>query len=180
MRVKPPQPALLEALRRQEQVDAEGPADPADLDEEVDQLGPGGEQLGELVADDEQVRQRVAVAAVGVVVDDAGEISRRPQQLLTADDLAGQSGLHPLDQGELCGEIGDQRRDVRQLGQPGEGCATFEVDEDEVEHVRAVLRDEREHEGAQQLGLAGARGADEQAVRTGPALGGLLEVEDHR
>ena len=80
-------------------------ADPADLDEEVDQLRAGREQLGELVADDEQVRQWVAVAALGVIVDDAGEVAGGPGSSLSADDLAGQGGLHPLDEGQLGGEI---------------------------------------------------------------------------
>ena len=44
--------------RGQQQVHAERPAEPSDLDEQVDEVGLGGEQLGELVADDQQRRQR--------------------------------------------------------------------------------------------------------------------------
>ena len=59
-------------------MNAEGPADPADLDEEVDQLRAGREQLGELVADDEQVRQWVAVAAL----EPPGDADERQRRVL--------------------------------------------------------------------------------------------------
>ena len=56
--VQPAQPALLQPLGGQQQVHAERPAEPADLHEEVDEVRLGGEQLAELVADDQQARQR--------------------------------------------------------------------------------------------------------------------------
>ena len=56
--VQPAQPPLLQPLRGQQQVHAERPADPADHHEQVDEVGLGGEQLAELVADDQQARQR--------------------------------------------------------------------------------------------------------------------------
>ncbi len=58
MRVQAAQPALLEALGSQQQVHAEAAPDASDLDEQVGELGPSGQQLAELVHDDEQVRQR--------------------------------------------------------------------------------------------------------------------------
>jgi hypothetical protein len=39
-------------------MDPDGPADPADLQEKVDEFGFRGEQFAEFVDDDEQVRHR--------------------------------------------------------------------------------------------------------------------------
>ena len=63
------------------------------------------------------------------------------------------------------------------VGHAGKGRTTLEVDEDEVELLRRVRHRQREHEGAQELGLAGAGRADDEAVRTHALLGGLLDVE---
>ncbi len=52
--VQAAQLALLQALRGQQQMHPEGPADPADLDEHVDEVGLGGEEFGELVDDQHQ------------------------------------------------------------------------------------------------------------------------------
>ncbi len=56
--LQPPQPALVEPLRGQQQVDAQRPPHAAEADEEVDELRPRGQQLGELVDDDQQVGHR--------------------------------------------------------------------------------------------------------------------------
>ena len=61
--VQPAQLAALDPLAGQQQVHADGAADPADGQEQVDEVGLGGEQLAELVDDDEQVRQRRQVRA---------------------------------------------------------------------------------------------------------------------
>ena len=58
VRVQPAQLAGLDPLAGQQQVHADGPADPADGDQQVDEVRFGGEQLAELVDHDEQVRQR--------------------------------------------------------------------------------------------------------------------------
>ena len=91
-----------------------------------------------------------------------------------------QGVLHPVDQRQLVGQVGDHGRDVRQAVEPGERGAALEVDQDEVEMLGGVGDRQPEHEGAQQLGLAGAGGADDQAVRAHAALCGLLEVQVDR
>ena len=74
--------AALDALAGQQQVHADGAADAADGQEQVDEVRLGGEQFTELVDDDEQVRQRVEVGpllgAQRGVVADVGDVARRP------------------------------------------------------------------------------------------------------
>ena len=84
---------------------------------------------------------------------------------------------HPVDQRQLVGEVGDHRGGVRQPVQRGERRAALEVDQHEVERLGGVGGGQPEHQRAQQLRLAGAGGADEQAVRAHAVLRGLLEVQ---
>ena len=56
--VEAAQAALVEALGGQQQVHAEAAPHPADGAEQVEELGTGGQELAELVDDDQQVRQR--------------------------------------------------------------------------------------------------------------------------
>ena len=58
VRLQPADPPLVQALRGQQQVQPERAAQPADHDEQVDELRALGEQLGELVDDHQQRRQR--------------------------------------------------------------------------------------------------------------------------
>ena len=60
--VQPAQPALLQPLAGQQQVHAERPAQPADHHEQLDEVGLRGQQLAELVTDDEQAGHRLAAA----------------------------------------------------------------------------------------------------------------------
>ena len=62
----------------------------------------------------------------------------------------------------------------------GEGRAALEVDEHQVELLGRVGHRQAEHQGAQELRLAGAGRADHQAVRAHALLGGLLDVEVDR
>ena len=87
--------------------------------------------------------------------------------------------LHAVDEGELLGEVGDHRRDVRQLRHAGERRAALEVDQHHVEVLGRVRHRQPEHQRAQELRLAGAGRADHQAVRAHALLGGLLDVEVH-
>ena len=66
---------------------------------------------------------------------------------------------------------------MRQVVEPGERRAALEVDQYVVELFRAVRHGQAEHERAEELGLAGAGGADAQAVRTHAAHRGLLDVQ---
>ncbi len=180
VRLEAAEPPLLEPLRGEQQVQPQRPSQAADRDEEVDELGLGREHLGELVHDDEQRGHRLERLAVDpglLVVADRGEVAGLAQQLLAADHLAGQRVLHAVDERELLGQVRDDRRDVRHLRHPGKGRATLEVDEHHVELLGRVRHREPEHQGAQELRLAGTGRTDHQPVRAHALLGGLLDVE---
>ena len=108
------------------------------------------------------------------------EVARRPQHLLPTGDLAGQCVGHPVDEGELVGEVRDHCGDVRQSAEPEERGTALEVDEDEVQFLRRVGGGQPEDECAQQLALARSGGADAEPVRAAAALRRLLEVEGDR
>ncbi len=173
--------AALDALAGEQQVHADGAADAADGQEEVDEVRLGGEQFAELVDDDEEVRQRVEVGpglAQGGVVADVGDVAGVLEDLLAALDLAGEGGVDALDEAGLVLEVGDDAGDVRQVGEGREGGAALVVDEDHGEVLGRVGGHQGEDEGAQELALAGAGGADAQAVRAHAELGAFLEVEE--
>ncbi len=183
VRLQPAQPALVQPLRGQEQVQAERAAEAADRDHQVDQLRALGEQLGELVDHDDQRRERRQLgtgAARGGVIGDAHQVARRAQDLLAAHDLACQRVGHPVDQRELVGEVRDHGRDVRHAREAEERGAALEVDEHEVQRLGRMGGGQPEHEGAQELALAGPGGPDAEPVRPAAALGGLLQVQHDR
>ena len=142
------------------------------------------EHLGELVDADEQRRQRREVLAGGaglLVVAHRGVVAGRAQQLLATHHLARQRVLHAVDEGELLGQVGDHGGDVRHLGHAGERRAALEVDEHHVQLLGRVRHGQAEHQGAEELRLAGAGRTDDQAVRPHALLGRLLDVHvDHR
>jgi hypothetical protein len=158
--------------------------DTADVDEAVDELRLGGEELGELVGDDQERRERLEVGAAALacllVIGDAREVARGAQQLLTAHDLALQGVLEPVDEGELAAQVRDDGGDVRHPRHTGEGRTALEVDEHEVQLLGRVREGEGEHESAQHLRLARPRCSDEHAVRPHALLGRFLQVEDER
>ena len=108
-----------------------------------------------------------------------GVVAAGAQQLLAPHHLAAQRVLHAVDQHELVLEVGDHRRHVRHRRHAGERRAALEVDEHQVELLGGVGEHLPEHERPQELGLAGARGADDQAVRPHALLRRLLDVELH-
>ena len=116
---------------------AQRPAQPSDHDEQVDELRPGREELGELVNDYEQRGHRREAGFLGRlgVVAHRGVVARRAQQLLPADQLAVQCVAHPIHQRKLVGQVGDDRGYVGQLVQSEEGRAALEVDQNEIEHI---------------------------------------------
>ena len=180
MRLELPDPAVVHALAGQQQVHAERPAQPPDHHEQVHEVAVRGEQLAELVDDDEEGGQRIqrrALRASPLVVEDGAEPARLAEQFLPADQLAVNGGLHAADQGSLVGQVGDDGRGVRQLVEAQEGRAALEVDQDEVQGFRRVCRRQREDQGPQQFALARAGGADEHAVRPHPAQRRLLDVQ---
>lgn len=90
VRVEPTKLAALDALAREQQVHADGAADAADLQEEVDEVGLGGEQLAELVDDHKQVRhgrQLGSGSAQLAVVRDGRRGVGGLEQLLPPHDL---------------------------------------------------------------------------------------------
>ncbi len=173
--------ALVQALGGQQQVHAQAAAQAADHDEQVHEVAVRGEQFAELVDHHEQRGHRFQGArrrVVGLLVlVDVGEVARRAQVLLAADEFAVQRVLHALHERGLLGEVGDQRRGVLEPVQADEGGAALEVHEDEVERLRGVGEREREDERAQQFALARAGRADQHAVRAHAAQGGLLQVQ---
>ncbi|RAO58986.1 hypothetical protein PSN01_02811 [Micromonospora saelicesensis] len=181
--VEAPQLALFEALAGQQQVHAEGPTQPADHHEQVDEVRFGGEQFAELVTDDQQAghrRQRLTGRARLLVLEAGDVVAGRPQQLLPAHHLSGERVAHPVDQRQLVGQVGDHRAGVRQRLQRGEGRAALEVDQDEVQFLRRVGHRQRGHHRTQQFALAGAGRTDHQTVRAHALVRRLLEVElDH-
>ncbi len=164
-------------------MDAQGAADAADLDEHVDEVGFGGEEFAELVDDQDEGRdglQGGAERAGLLVVVDVGVVACLTEQLLAAVEFTADRVAHAVHEGQIVREVGDHRGDMRQVGHTGEGGTALEVREDEVECLRGVGHREPEHEGAQQLGLAGSGGADAQAVRAHSFLRGFLQVQHHR
>jgi hypothetical protein len=150
VRIQPAQPPLLQPLRGEQQVYAQRAAQPSDLEKQLDEVGLGGEQLGELVAHDQQVGQR---RPGSLVLADAGDPGAA-QQLLAAHDLAVERVRHAVDEREFVGEVGDDSGGVRQPVECRERRPTLVVDQHEVELFGGVRRGQPEHERAQQLGLA--------------------------
>lgn len=181
--VQTAQAAFLQTLGSQQEVHAQGAADAADLDEHLDEVGLRGEQFAELVDDDDERGERVQGVSGGaglLVVVDIGEVARLAQEFLTALEFTADGVAHTVDQGEVVGQVGDDGGDVREGGHPGEGGAALEVRQDEVQGLRGVGDGQPQDEGAQEFGLAGAGGADTEAVRAHAVLRGLLEVEHDR
>ena len=161
-------------------MDAERAPDPAEADEQLDELRPRRQQLGELVDDDQQVghrrHRRIGVAA-GLVGDDVVEVAGLAQHRLAPLLLADQGGVHAVDEREVALQVGDQAGHVREPGEVGERRAALVVDEHERELLGGVGGGEPGDQRAQQLALARAGGSHQHAVRAHPALGRLLEVE---
>ena len=162
-------------------MNAQRAAEPADLHERVEQLGPGGQQLPELVDDDDEVGQGLGRrtgggAAIGV----DGRVTCAAEQLLPPFQLAGQGGLHPVDQAEVVDQVRDQPDGVRKGRQLGERGATLEVDQQRVEHRRWVPGRQSRDERSEQLGLARAGRPHQDPVRSVAAGRCLVDVEDER
>ena len=87
--------------------------------------------------------------------------------------------MDALDQPGVVLQVGDHPGDVRQFGERRERRAALVVHQDQAQVLRRVGGGEAEHEGAQQLALAGTGGADAQPVRAHAELRRLLEVEQH-
>ena len=154
MGIESAQLALVEALAGQQQVHVQRASESADCDEQFGEFRLLAEQFAELVDDDEQRGQWVEVRSCRaglLVVADVGEVSGGAQHLLAAMHLTGQRIPHPVHQRRLLFQVGDDRGDVRDSVEAQESRSALEVDQDEVELIRRVGRDESEHERPQQL-----------------------------
>ena len=123
----------------------------------------------------------MSVAAAGEVVLDVLRVGGG-ELVLTAAQLGAERGERAG--GQVGVEVGDHADGVRQAVAVLEGRAALVVDEHEVDLVGAVAHRQRGDERLQELGLAGAGGAGDEAVR---AVGADVELEgpvvglpDHR
>ena len=98
-----------------------------------------------------------ALAQVVGQVDGAG-VAQHPLAVL---ELGLEAAQRPL--GQVLVEVGDHADGVRQPGALVEGAAALEVDEHEREVVGIDAGGQAGHQRAQQLGLAGAGGAADEA-----------------
>ena len=72
-----------------------------------------------------------------LVLADRVDVAGVAQHPLATLLLALQRRLHPVDERQVVGEVGDQARHVRQFGQRRECRAALEVDQHEAEQLRA-------------------------------------------
>ena len=83
---------------------------------------------------------------------------------MAALDFAQDGVVEPVNEASGVLQVIDDGRGMGQGFQTGEGGATLEVDKHEGELVRRVADHLGKHQGAEHLRLAGAGGADAQAV----------------
>ena len=172
-------------LAGQHQVHPDGTSDASDGQEQLDEVGAGGQQLTELVDDDQQVRERgqTQLGSFGAqrpVGGDVGDVSGVTQHLLASLHFTRQAGVDAFDEAGVVGQVRDDARDLGCAVEGSEGGAAFVVDEHHRQVLRVVAEQQTQHQGAQHLALAGSGCTDAQAVRSHAVLGGLLEVEGHR
>ncbi len=181
--VQPLQLAALDALAGQQQMHPDRPADPADGEEQIDEIGLCGEQFAEFVDHDEQMRQRRQFGPLrtgGAVGGDIGQIACVLEDLLTAPDLPGEAGVDAFDQSRAVLQVRDHARDMRQRGERCEGGTALVVDQHHRQVLGRMTGHQGQHQRAQQFALPGSGGPDTQPVRPHAQLGGLLQIEQHR
>jgi hypothetical protein len=95
---------FVQPLRGEQQVHAEAAADPADGGEAVEELGAGGQQLAELVDDDQQIRQGLDARierTSGRVAAQVWLVAGLAEQPLASGLLALEGGHGPVDHGQV-------------------------------------------------------------------------------
>ena len=122
----------------------ERPSARGDVGEDGVQFGVIAEQRRELVDDDHQPRK------LDARIEDVARAAARQLRLAPPH-----FGAQALDRAPGAGavEVGDDARDVRQLGEGVEGGPAFEVGEQEAHFARRARRAQREHPGHEQLAL---------------------------
>ena len=124
---------------------AEAPAHAPDRKEQVDELGAVGEQLAELVDDQQQMRkrrQRRIGCLQGVVGPDVIDVAGRAKNRLASLLLAEQRGVHAVDQAQVVLQVGDHPGRVWKPRELRERGPALEVDEHEAQLLGAVRRGE--------------------------------------
>ena len=155
--LQPPQPVGLEPLGGQQQVDPHGAADPPDRQQEVHEVGVDGNQVAELVDNDQQVGHGGHGRLLRPQPAVAGDVRAVPgvaQLLLTADHLPHDRGPGPFHQGRVLAQVVNEPRHVGQGGEGREGGPALVVHEDHGQVLRGVGGGQRRHQGTQHLGLA--------------------------
>ncbi len=156
-------------LGGQNQRHAKGPAQARDAFELRPILRIGHDHLGELVDDDEQVRERLGEGIIrpearrdlAAVFDEvSGAAARQQRRPLLHDGLDGHE--HALHRTGL--HIGQDVHHVRQLAERLKGGAALEIDQHEVEDARVIADGHSGNERHQQLRLAGPGRAGDHAV----------------
>ena len=151
------------ALGRQDHVHAERAAHRGDGHQRGEHLGEVLGEHRELVDHQQQARHGFGRVGGQVGVEVVDVLARRGKDPLAALHLRLERAQRPV--GQLFVEVGDGADGVRQAFAGLERGAALEVDEDEVQPGRVVAGREAGDQGAQELALARARGAADQAVR---------------
>lgn len=115
-----------------------------------------------------------------VVVGDTGYVAGVLEHLLAALDLTGQAAVGSTDQRHVVRQVGDHPGHVRDGRERGEAGPALVVHQDHRQLFRWVGEEQPEHQGPEQLTLAGTGRTDAQPVRTHSEQGRLLQVEQHR
>ena len=125
------------------------------------------------------VGKPVDSATAALLVCRDADTTRGTQQLLSPIHLPCQCIPHPGHQRCIVGKVGDDRGDMRRVGQLEKRCPAFEVNQQQVEHFGRVACHHAQRDGPQQLRFARSGGSDAQAVRSHAPLRGLVDVQVH-
>ena len=127
------------ALGGQDQVDAQRAPYPRDTDQPVHEIWIIVDQLGKLVNDHHQARQRFLNLALPVQILVGANVVHASivEQSLAPVHLGLQCHQRPL--GQVAGKVGDHTQCVRQSDQFGKGATALEIHQDET-HVVGVMR----------------------------------------
>ncbi|SHW68207.1 Uncharacterised protein [Mycobacteroides abscessus subsp. abscessus] len=182
-------PAHVQRLRREQDVDAERTALAGNVIEQLGVLGMVGEHQGELVGDHQQRRDRRQVVpgslrclvlqhrVEGAALHAAAGLH---QQLLTPRHLTAKRVREPVGQRALLGHVRDDGDHLWEAPEDVGAGLALEVGVDDDETLGRVSSQQRQQDRHQGLRLARARHTDHQTVRAHAAFGLVLQVEHQR
>ena len=158
-------------LSGEQEVHSQAPTSLRDVDQSVQHIGLLSCQRGELVHHHHEARHDGATEPS----PQRRQVGRSvcTEQLLACRQLGAQAAQHPFGQRRI--EVGHHPDHVGQPDEGVEGSATLVVDEHERELVGRHRATETEDEAAQELTLAGTRGARHQSVR---AVADEVDIDD--